>query len=235
MRPTGSGTFPDSLAHHRELPFRLRNGRRLFRAFHRQLLLIRQNEFRNQGRCRGKLLYLRRRPYRQAFPVPDSARSATPVSLTSISVSALMLPALILLFGRKLKQQLTLKVGVIVGVILLMVPLFGYIFSGFSTVNNRWSFGFVFLLAIVFMTSLTGCGPMPKKQYLIFAAAVVLYGVCWMLTDPGKILYAAAFILLAAALLCWDSSACGPQRFLSGFKKAVCSCSWLSPWRPTAM
>lgn len=122
-------------------------------------------------------------------------------SLTSISVSALMLPALILLFGRKLKQQLTLKVGVIVGVILLMVPLFGYIFSGFSTVNNRWSFGFVFLLAIVFMTEFDQLRSMPKKQYLIFAAAVVLYGVCWMLTDPGKILYAAAFILLAAALL----------------------------------
>lgn len=117
-------------------------------------------------------------------------------SLTTITVSVLVIPVLILLFTRPVKQKFSLKTGVLLGIILLLFPVFGYVFSGFSTVNNRWSYGFIFLLSIVFMTEFERLGHITKKQYILLIASLILYGICWCLTDWQKTEYIFAFILL---------------------------------------
>lgn len=122
-------------------------------------------------------------------------------SLTTIAVSVLIIPVLILLFTRPLKQKVSLKTGVLLGIILLLFPVFGYIFSGFSTVNNRWSYGFIFILSIVFMTEFDRLGQITKKQYILLLGIFVLYGICWCLTDLQKAAYIFAFILLLITII----------------------------------
>lgn len=122
-------------------------------------------------------------------------------SLTTISVSVLIIPALILLFSKKRKKNLSLKIGFLLGLLFLMVPFFGYVFSGFSTVNNRWTFGFVFVLALVIMITFNQITEMTRKQYLILAGVTVLYGICWILRNPAKEAYIAAFLMLLLLLV----------------------------------
>lgn len=122
-------------------------------------------------------------------------------SLTTISVSVLIIPALILLFTRKFKQKIALKSGVILGIFLLMVPFFGYVFSGFSTVNNRWSFGFIFILAIVLMTEFDRLSEMTWLQYIILIGITALYGICWRVKYPNNPAYKCAFLLLAVSVI----------------------------------
>lgn len=119
--------------------------------------------------------------------------------LTTISVSVLVIPVLLLLFTRKIRQKLSLKISVLLGILFLMIPAFGFIFSGFSAINNRWSFGFVFVLAIVFMSEFDHLRQMTRKQYLLFVGFIILYGICWLVLEADNEAYRFAFLLLAGA------------------------------------
>lgn len=128
-----------------------------------------------------------------AAPVRDAGY------LTTISVSVLVIPVLLLLFTRKIRQKLSLKISVLLGILFLMIPAFGFIFSGFSAINNRWSFGFVFVLAIVFMSEFDYLRQMTRKQYLLFVGFIILYGICWLVLEADNEAYRFAFLLLAGA------------------------------------
>lgn len=128
-----------------------------------------------------------------AAPVRDAGY------LTTISVSVLVIPVLLLLFTRKIRQKLSLKISVLLGILFLMIPAFGFIFSGFSAINNRWSFGFVFVLAIVFMAEFDHLRQMTRKQYLLFVGFIILYGICWLVLEADNEAYRFAFLLLAGA------------------------------------
>ncbi len=122
-------------------------------------------------------------------------------AITTISVSALILPALVLFFSGSFRKKLSLKLGLLFSLLFLMVPVFGYIFSGFSTVNNRWTFAFIFLLAVVMMLEFDQIRTITKRQYAVLAGLTVLYGICWLAVSPHKKAYAFAFVILAAIVI----------------------------------
>ncbi|MBQ9155464.1 MAG: YfhO family protein [Eubacterium sp.] len=122
-------------------------------------------------------------------------------SLTTISVCAFVIPALILLFMKRDRDKRSLKIGIIIGIVFLMVPLFGYIFSGFSTVNNRWSFAFVFLMAVTVMTEFVHMPDITLPQYLVMIAAAGAYGIFGYLRWPGKLAFQAAFVILVITVV----------------------------------
>ncbi len=119
-------------------------------------------------------------------------------AITTISVSTLILPALVLFFSGSFRKKLSLKLGLIISLLFLMVPVFGYIFSGFSTVNNRWTFAFIFLLAVVMMLELDHFKAITKRQYAVLVALTAVYGICVLAVDPHKIQYGYTFFLLVA-------------------------------------
>lgn len=74
--------------------------------------------------------------------------------MTHIGVGAVTFPALyFLLFGKRRKSYpAVLKWLLLIGMIFMVFPIFGYILNGFAYVSNRWSWGFCFLLAFVLVT-----------------------------------------------------------------------------------
>lgn len=53
---------------------------------------------------------------------------------------------------------------------LLLVPIFGYIFAGFDSINSRWVYGFVFLMSYIF------CCCVPRMQRLSAGVTAVCVG-----------------------------------------------------------
>lgn len=53
----------------------------------------------------------------------------------------------ILLFARKGNREL--KISFLLGALFCLVPLFGYVFGGFSNVNNRWCYAYAFVIALI--------------------------------------------------------------------------------------
>lgn len=73
-------------------------------------------------------------------------------SNTKLNYTVLVFPALVLLFVRKWRQHLSLKLAFLIELILLLVPAGGYMMSGFSSVNNRWVFLLSFTVSLIFVT-----------------------------------------------------------------------------------
>ena len=61
----------------------------------------------------------------------------------------LVLPALVLLFARRWREKLALKLAVIAEIGMLADPAAGYAMGGFADVNNRWIFIMIFTLAVI--------------------------------------------------------------------------------------
>lgn len=72
-------------------------------------------------------------------------------SNTRLNYTVLALPALALLFVRKWRQHLSLKLAFLIELVFLLVPAGGYVMSGFSTVNNRWVFIMAFTVSLIFV------------------------------------------------------------------------------------
>ncbi len=122
-------------------------------------------------------------------------------TLTTISVGAMIIPVLVLLFLNRDKEKLSLKLGFLVGLIFLMIPFFGYVFSGFSTVNNRWSFAFVFILAVIMMLEFDSVLSMTLWQYGAICMIVALYALCRHMRSPGDKAYLFSLILMVLVVL----------------------------------
>ena len=71
---------------------------------------------------------------------------------TSLNYVVVVLPAVVVLLVNKWKKQLPLKLAFLIQVAGILIPLCGYVMSGFSNVNNRWIFVFSMTLAYFLMS-----------------------------------------------------------------------------------
>jgi len=119
-------------------------------------------------------------------------------TLTAISVGVMIMPVLILFLTNRSKERRSLQLGFLIGVVFLMVPFFGYVFSGFSTVNNRWSFAFVFILAMIMTLEFENILSMKIWQYALLYIVIILYVVCRQIriTNPNNVAYKYIIILM---------------------------------------
>lgn len=86
--------------------------------------------------------------------------------------------AIILLFRTKDKEKKevsALKIGVIVLSLFLIIPIFSSMMNGFSYSNNRWLFGYAFLLALIVEFVLGNLKNYTKKDYGYIYLAIISY------------------------------------------------------------
>lgn len=84
---------------------------------------------------------------------------------------ALSYLALVLLFLRK--GNLQIKAGFLLGTLFCMIPVFGYVFSGFGTITNRWCYGYAFVIALITAKMAEEFKDLTRKE-LIFMGILIL-------------------------------------------------------------
>ncbi len=99
-------------------------------------------------------------------------------SITKLGYAVTALPCIVLLViqKKKSKGQTTLTAAIILETALLMLPAFGYLMSGMSNINNRWTFMYSFTVSMICVSAmplLCQRQPVQKK-----ALAVVLGILC---------------------------------------------------------
>jgi uncharacterized membrane protein YfhO len=82
--------------------------------------------------------------------------------------------AVVFLFARKGRKEL--KILSLITGILMMLPLTGFVTSGFSSVINRWCYVIAFLVACIVADCLEDMKRMGRRDILICGWAVALYG-----------------------------------------------------------
>lgn len=81
--------------------------------------------------------------------------------------------AIVFMFTRKGRKEL--KVLSVIAVILMAFPLSGFVFSGFSSVVNRWCYMLSLLVAYIVADCLPDMKQMKKKDIIACLAAVAVY------------------------------------------------------------
>ena len=113
--------------------------------------------------------------------------------------------AVIILFMRKGRREL--KILSVITVIFMAFPLFGFVFSGFSAVINRWCYMIALLVGFIVAECFEDLREMTKKEVLTCAAVTAAYGFLAFYGTYKSTKYTqAAFVLLiitlAVQLLC---------------------------------
>ena len=116
--------------------------------------------------------------------------------------------AVVILFARKGRKEL--KIFSVISVIFMMFPVFGFIFSGFSTVINRWCY----MASLVVGYTVADCMPdllrMKKRDKQLCAATVAVYGFLaffgnyYKNTSAVKIAAILLVVTFAVVLLCQE-------------------------------
>lgn len=117
--------------------------------------------------------------------------------------------AVAVLFAKKGRKEL--KILSVIGVVFMAFPLFGFVFSGFSSVGNRWCYMLSMLAAFIVADCLPDMLTMEKKEKLVCVGALAVYGYILFFGGTTSTRYMkAAFLCLIATyiglLLCQQRS-----------------------------
>lgn len=99
-------------------------------------------------------------------------------SWTIVGCSAIVLPAIVLLFMKK-KQYKELKISFVILTLMLLFPFAGHVMNGFSYSSNRWEWGYTFLLSFILVTMLPELMRITKKQLAIIVSLTFVYLVSY--------------------------------------------------------
>ncbi|MDO4633602.1 MAG: YfhO family protein [Eubacteriales bacterium] len=126
-------------------------------------------------------------------------------SATFLNFVVLLLPALVLLFARKLREHWQLKAVVLIELVLLYMPAGGYMLSGFSAFNNRWSYIVSFTAALILVVMLDEFRKMSRLQLAAVTASVALYAVLTFLyrRDDARTIAAMFALMICTGVFFW--------------------------------
>ena len=123
-----------------------------------------------------------------------------------LGFSALCLPAVLVLFVRREKKTRTLRVLFLLLTVMHLIPAVGYALSGFSSVTNRFCFGYAFCVSAILMFTLPALEELSRRQWVILGCAAAVYvGACAFLrgsSDPQTVWVASGVLTLTLALVC---------------------------------
>lgn len=98
---------------------------------------------------------------------------------------ALLVPALVLLFMKKKRE---LKAHALVWFVLMLIPVTGYIFNGFSYATERYMYVVAFVFAWVLTAMYPSLCKITKKQGIVCLVAMGIYIALMIFSsDPGKL------------------------------------------------
>lgn len=117
-----------------------------------------------------------------------------------LGFAPLAMLAIVVLFTRKNRKEL--RWLFVIFTAFSLFPVFGYIFSGFSNVNNRWGYIYVVIVSFILAESLDKMRDLSGKELGIMTAITGLYGLVNAFSDKLFVpsIYG-AFGLLAATLI----------------------------------
>lgn len=128
--------------------------------------------------------------------------SFAPGMWLKLGFAPVALLALVLLFTRKNKKEL--KPIFMIFTFFCMFPVFGYIFSGFSSVTNRWCYIYAAIIAFILAENIDRLTRLTAKELRIMLGIVCLYaGIIFFSTKyrTDKIFGVFGLLALTAALL----------------------------------
>lgn len=113
--------------------------------------------------------------------------------------------AVILLFLRKGRREL--KIMSVISAVMMSVPLFGFIFSGFSFVQNRWCYMAALLAAYITTEMIPELKKLKIWEMAVLTGCTVVYGVLafWgpvLSTKYTKIAFVCLMITLLFVIIC---------------------------------
>ena len=122
---------------------------------------------------------------------------------THLNYCVLVIPALVLLFTRRRKGSFALKAAFAAGTLFTLIPFFGYMMAGFSTINNRWIFIYSFIVSLTFVLYFQEAGEAVLRQKIVMAAVLLIFAVLAVVeyVSFSRIQGLVGSILLAAASL----------------------------------
>lgn len=94
---------------------------------------------------------------------------------TYLGLSALTLPAVVLLFVRRRRKERSLKLLFLALSVMLFVPGVGYVMSGFSNVSNRWCYAYAFCAAAILMFMAQQMSTLSRKELILTGAGIAAY------------------------------------------------------------
>ena len=141
-----------------------------------------------------------------------------------LGFSLLTVPAILMLFVRRKKEGRMLRWAFIVVTVMLMIPVVGYVMSGFNVANNRWSFSYAFCCAAILMFELPQFLEADRHELsLVGILTIVYFAVCYLastMVKDGTYSPAPAILLTAAAAILMIC--CTGDRRLRSSAMAVC-------------
>lgn len=129
---------------------------------------------------------------------------------TLLGLSILTLPAFLLLFIRHKKQERSMRALMIVLALMLCIPAFGYLMSGFSNVSNRFCFGFAFCAAAILMFMSPHFVTLTRREIALIGAGVAVYfALCYFGVEKNYFDSRPILMMAAAAVLLLGLRAAG--------------------------
>ena len=188
-----------------------------------------------QSRPDGLLLFDNWRHYYRWFLYMISPNGSLQGGI-SLNYCVLVIPCAAMMIGKKKKTSFQMPVFVLISVILLLSPVFSYVFSGFSAVNGRWVFIISLLAGMICTLYAPDLLRMETGQKRALAVLSALYAALAFydrfsggracLIWPALLLAAAAVFLLILQSLP-EAGPAGGMRILPYLLLLVClvSCS----------
>ena len=129
-----------------------------------------------------------------------------PMNDTALGLSVALIAGIIFMIA--VKGHLRLKITWLLTIVLLIFPVFGKIFNGFSYPNNRWSYAIAMLAGWTLVSVFEDILKSSKKQIVIIAIVTALllfaehmFGYLVMNDTPNKRNVVYSMILLCIALI----------------------------------
>lgn len=125
---------------------------------------------------------------------------------TKTGYSAIAAVAVIILFAKKRKYP-GLKIAFLLTTLFCMFPVFGHIFNGFSTVKNRWIFGYSMLIAFITVTMIPYFFTLKRSEKIKTFLGTIIY--CYLFhycmsqnkySNVNVVLIPLAIVIILAAI-----------------------------------
>lgn len=126
-------------------------------------------------------------------------------SFESLSLAAIVLFALVLLFNSKKGNHKRVKIYVIIAITVYAFPLGGYIMHGFSYPSQRWTFGFAFLLSYCVVEMLPVLLHMNQRQFCLCFVVMIVYSICVFISPYNRTvnyIVGVAFLAITLSTIC---------------------------------
>ncbi len=160
------------------------------------------SDSRNQGNYNFSLFYDKK--YYKTFLAGFLTSDNYPGGQTLMGFSCIALLAIFLMFLKR-KQHTQLKAGFIIATGMLLFPVFGYIFNGFSYIANRWIWAYSMLVAYILVVMWKDLMQISRAQAAYLAAMMSVYMAAALLLSSKRsesVIFSVLVSFMAICFLC---------------------------------